>query len=141
MDMNLQPLKDALQILALPIKAQIHFDQIEVGRVERLRNIFRSRYCLVRCELNDHLSQGQKQVLERLDSLLFGMNPESYWLVWSEEKLRNNANWRKVRRYAREALVRFNWLLELPTEDLFVAQTVIQECNLEEQALMSCCFA
>ncbi len=133
MDMNLQPLKDALQILALPIKAQIHFDQIEVGRVERLRNIFRSRYCLVRCELKGELSLEQKQVLERLDSLLFGMNPERYWLVWSEEKLRNSAHWRKVRRYAREALVRFNWPLELPTEDLFVAQTVIQECNADSE--------
>jgi len=141
MDMNLQPLKDALQILALPIKAQIHLDQNEVGRVERLRNIFRSRYCLVRCELNGNLSQEQEQVLERLDSLLFGMNPERHWLVWSEEKLRNSAHWRKIRAHAREALVRFNWPLELPTEDPFVAQSIIRDCNLELQAPMSCCFA
>jgi len=142
MDMNLQPLKDALQILALPIKAQVHLDHNEVGRVERLRNVFRSRYCLVRCELNGNLAQEQKQVLERLDNLLFGMNPESHWLIWSEEKLRNNANWRKVRAYAREALVQFNWPLELPNEDLFVVQQpIIRDCSLENQVPMSCCFA
>lgn len=141
MDMNLQQLKDALQILALPIKAQVYLDQNEVGRVERLRNLFRSRYCLVHCELNGHLSQEQKQVLDRLDGLLFGMNPESYWLVWSEEKLRNNANWRKVRVSARKALIRFNWPLELPSKHIFRFQPVDIDTAPEQQLEMSCCFA
>jgi hypothetical protein len=142
MDMNLQLLKDALQMLALPITAQIHLDQNEVGRVERLRKLFIDGYCLVRYELNGQLSWEQKRVLSQIDSLLFGMNPGMNWLVWSEEKLRRNAAWRKVRAYAREALVQFNWPLELPSGDLFDDQPLNQYIIcLEAQAAMSCCYA
>lgn len=140
MDMNLQQLKGALQMLALPIKAQVHLDNNEVGRVERLQKLFQDRHCFIRIEMEHQLTPEQKRALARLDGLLFCLNPEMNWLVWSEEKLRRNATWRQVRICARQALIQFGWPLELPFDAVFADQPANQDRYLEEKApLCSCC--
>lgn len=139
MDMNLQQLKGALQMLALPITAQVHLDKYKVGRVERLRKSFSDKHRLVRTEMADQLTWEQKEVLIRLEGLLFCMNPGMDWLVWSEETLRRNTDWRQVRAYAREALIRFNWPLDLPSGNLLDYQPVNRDASLEQRPIMSCC--
>ncbi len=140
MDMNLQQLKGTLQMLALPITAQVHLDQNEVGRVERLGKNFRDRYRFIQYQMTDQLTAEQKVVLARLDCLLAGMNLSSNRLVWSEDTLRRNAAWREVRKIAREALLHFNWPLDLPTDTLWQIQSVDEINWLEKRPFMDCCY-
>lgn len=114
MNKNLQPLKEALQMLALPVAAQVRLDVVDCGRVERLSQKFRDGQRYVRAELNDQLTLEQKGLLLRIDGLLFLMNSGCCWLNWPEKRMRQDANWRQVRAYARAALVNFNWQLDLP---------------------------
>jgi hypothetical protein len=141
MDMNLQQLKGTLQMLALPITAQVHLDQNEVGRVERLRKIYRETHWHIRTEMAEQLTLGQKEVLARLDCLLFSMNPGTNRLVWSEEKLRQDAAWREVRTVAREALHRFNWPLDLPSGSLWINEIGNEDIWAEERPYMNCSYA
>lgn len=114
MNKKLQPLKEALQMLALPVSAQVRLDAVDCGRVERLRQQFRDGQHRVQAGLNDQLTLEQKSLLLRIDGLLFLMNSGSCWLNWPEKRLRQDAHWRQVRSYARAALVKFNWQLDLP---------------------------
>jgi hypothetical protein len=139
-DMNLHYLKDALQMLALPITAQIHLDKNEVGRVERLRKLFRVGHRLLRTEMTDQLTLEQKAVLAQLDGYLLSMNSGLDWRVWSEETLRQNATWRQVRTYARKALIQFNWPLDLPSGNLCSDQPVNGKASLESQLAVSCSY-
>lgn len=139
MDANLQQLKGVLQMLALPITAQVHLVKNEVGRVERLRILFQDRHCLILARMAEQLTQDQKLALAQLDNTLFCLNPGNKWLVWSEDKLRCNADWQRVRACARAVLVRFNWPLDLPSADLFDDLPVHQCVYSEEQTMMSFC--
>lgn len=141
MDTNLQQLKSALQMLALPITAQVHLDKNEVGRVERLRKLFQERHHFIQVEMADQLTPEQKQALAQLDSLLFCLNPGMSWLVWPEERLRRNAAWRKVRTCARKALIQFGWPLELPFDNAFMEKPANQDRYLEDQGSLSGCYA
>ncbi len=140
MDTVLQQLKDALQTLALSITAQVQLDKNEVGRVERFRKKFQIRHCLIQAEMDYQLTKEQKKALAQLDNMLFYLNPSTDWLYWPEDKLRSNAAWRKVRAYAREALVQFKWPLELPYGVPFDYPSNDQDTCLEEEIAMNHCF-
>ena len=53
-------LKDALQLLALPITAHVRLDAEDWGRVERFRKFFQEGRCLALCQLSGQFIPEQK---------------------------------------------------------------------------------
>lgn len=141
----LRELKHALQMLSLPVTAQIRFDVGGRNRVRALAHTFQYWYRVVSAQPEDVLRSNQAAVLADLDKWLMRMCLGTDRPDWSDAALRRSAGWRQVRRTAREALAAFDWSLDLPPPDARIYKTIKgeithglptlcrQTCNVPDQ--------
>jgi hypothetical protein len=121
---SVQELKHALQLLALPVTAQMRLDVGERDRVWVMAHAFQYWYRAMCCESAESLTSQQAAVLAALDRLLTQVSFSKRSSIWSDVDLRRSAGWRQVRKTAREALVAFDWSLELPPPDADIYETL-----------------
>ena len=114
MNRSVQELKYSLQTLALPVTAQLRLHQEHDCRVAELAHAFRHWRQTAGKELKERLTAEQAQVLARLDGELLALSDCPEEPEWSDLALRRCVGWRRIRCLAREALIRFNWPLDLP---------------------------
>lgn len=114
MNDDLQRLKAVLQMLALPVIGQVRLVRDDCARVEVLAEAFDATHHSVRTQLRGELMPEQARTLTRLDDQLGRLRWGSSPPLCSELAMRQSGDWRQVRMTAREALVRFNWTLEVP---------------------------
>ena len=114
MNRSVQQLQYALQTLALPVTAQLRLHARDGCRVEELALAFDRWQAKARRELADGLTCEQVEILSRLDRKLLILSGSRYKPTWSDEALRQSAEWRQVREIAREALAKFGWPLDVP---------------------------
>lgn len=114
MNRSVQQLKYALQTLALPVTAQLQLHACDGCRVEELALSFDRWQRKAQSGLNGGLTCEQMEALNRLDQKLLKLSGSRFKPSWSELSLRQSADWREVRMMAREALLTFNWPLDVP---------------------------
>ena len=115
MDGSLHELKNALQILALPVTGQVYLVREDCTRVEVLAEAFNDAKRKIRYEDERSLTPGQAAALARLEERLMQMRQVP---ICSELSMRQSAEWRQIRTTARETLARFDWPLEIPLQSL-----------------------
>lgn len=118
MSNRLLELKWILQTLGLPVSGQVHLFEDDCSRIERLAGAFAAAHGAVHSSMSGALTPGQTNVLVRLDRRLADVTQQGDSFVCTELAMRRSDDWRDVRRTAREALLRFDWTLDLPPRDL-----------------------
>jgi hypothetical protein len=116
-DESLPDLKHALLLLALPVTFQMHLDVGSQCRVAALARSYATREETALVAAGARLSPRQKDILTGLDVTLTCLCGEGELAHCSDTALRRHAGWRSVRRRARQALLAFGWMLELPPRD------------------------
>jgi hypothetical protein len=113
MNQSLQSLKHVLQILALPVTAQLRLAVREGSCPEMLAQDYRYWQQQV---LNAAipLTWEQEHLLAELGQKLQQLSPDLSHSAWSDSALRLSPDWRQVRQMARRVLVGFHWTLNLP---------------------------
>lgn len=117
----MQQLKYALQMLALPVTGQVHLIVDDCARVELLAEAFNTSYQAVRAEPEAPLTPEQTAAMARLESRLRQIGRELPWTICREAAMRKSAEWRSVKRLAREALIAFHWPLAVPSPEAMFA--------------------
>ena len=106
----------SLQALALPAENELSLYSEFVCKTDELALDFDAWLPCFRVhpmELTDH----QIDLLESIALELGGMSGRDHTDLWTEEALRTNSRWEKVRRMSKEALAAFGWKLEPPPSD------------------------
>lgn len=124
MKLPAQELKHALQLLALPVTAQMRLDVGARHRVRVMAHMYQYRYRACRQQTAETLTLWQAAILADLDKLLAQMTLGDRPPVSAEADLRRSSGWRQVRRIAREALVALDWSLDLPPADAGIYRTL-----------------
>ena len=117
MDNRLQELKFVLQTLDLPITGQVRLIEDDCSRIEILAGAFAAAHHAVHAETGGALTPEQATTLAELDNRLARVRQQSQAPLCSELAMRQSADWRQVRKIARQALVRFSWTLEVPPRE------------------------
>lgn len=117
MNDNMQQLKLVLQTLALPVIGQVRLVEEDCLRVDLLAETFNAAHDAVR-RVPERLTPAQVTALTRLDNQLAWLRREASPPLCSELAMRESRDWRQVRAMAREALVRFNWTLAIPPQEV-----------------------
>lgn len=108
-----EQLKYALQALALPMTGQLRLFPNRTERMDRLSTEYERWQQLVLYEQADALTRSQRTVLTSLAERLMQLQ-DHCCLSGSEVSWRRCPEWRQVRSLARQALLTFNWPLDLP---------------------------
>jgi hypothetical protein len=116
-DEPLPELKHALLLLALPVTFQMHLDIGNRCRVAALARSYATCEGTALVAAGDRLTPRQKDLLAALDTTLACLCAKAELAHCSDTALRRHAGWRSVRRRARQALLAFGWMLELPPRD------------------------
>lgn len=119
-----QQLKYSLQLLALPVTAQIHLGDTGCLKVAFVAQAFESLHQEICAELVQQLTSEQAAVLARMEKILAWLRLGTDSWLWSDAALRKSAEWRQLRRLAREALVAFGWAMDLPPPDAMIYRLV-----------------
>ena len=114
MNRRVQQLQYALQMLALPVTAQLHLHGSKECQVEEVADIFNVSHQQARQALCDQLTGDQGLILTQLEQRLRLLIRSGQKPAWQETALRSSAEWRQIRGLARRALTRFDWPLEVP---------------------------
>ncbi len=125
-DLNgcLPQLKYSLQLLALPVTAQVYLGDGGGGKMEPIARAFDDLHRAICAELRQQLTPEQASLLARIEGILVWQHREASGSVWSDAALRRSGEWRQLRKLAREALVEFGWTLDLPPGDAMIYQLV-----------------
>lgn len=118
---DLQQLRMALQMLALPVLGQVRLVDDDRTRTMVLAEAFSAAHQAVPWHVGKQLIPEQTRVLVQLDDHLARLHGESSVPVCSELAMRSSSDWRQVRSLAREALVHFRWTLDVPPQALLPA--------------------
>ena len=113
MSRSLQQLKYSIQTLALPVTAQLRLHRSKQCRVAELAQAFDHWQKQANDEMSG-LTQAQTAVLNQLDQELMRMVESGREPKWSDSGLRHSRAWQQVRHIAREALLLFDWPLDVP---------------------------
>lgn len=113
---EMQKLKAILQVLALPVIGQVRLVEDDYARTALLIQAFNVTHCAVLSTHGGELVPAQARALALLDEQLGQLGHESSPPICSELAMRTSSDWRKVRIMAREALIHFQWRLELPPQ-------------------------
>ena len=112
MSRSLQQLKYSTQTLALPVTAQLRLHRSKHCRVAELAQAFDH----LQKKANDGtngLTPAQTAVLNQLDQELMYIVESAREPKWSDSGLRHSRGWQRVRQIAREALLLFDWPLDV----------------------------
>lgn len=107
-------LKMILQTLALPVTGQVRLVADDGAPVEVLAAAFSATHQSVHTTAGTKLTSQQAHALARLEDQLANVCRESAPPLALELAMRRSSEWRQVRTMAREALVHFQWPLEVP---------------------------
>lgn len=110
----LDRLKYAVQALALPSETQLHLFPDFVCKADELALDFCNGYETILNQLTPGLTTRQIQVLNALDKLLNSISGENNSPLWTDDALRTDPSWAKVRDLAQEVLAAFGWPLDVP---------------------------
>ena len=121
--MHLDFLKATLQALAAPADVQLARFPDFVEKADELVLDFDHSLMLVRLDDAEGLTAEQQTALAALDDLLAAMSGEVNARLWTEQSLRDGAEWGRVRAGAAAALRAFGWLVEPPppTQSTYVS--------------------
>lgn len=121
----LRQLQHILQLLALPIRAQVHLVEDDCTRTRQLTRAFRATYLRVHTEQAVSLAADQIRALDRLDIHLEQLSQDYALTLCSELAMRESHAWRRTRLMAREALIGFGWDLALPSQGISLRETKV----------------
>ena len=116
MNKRVQQLQYSVQMLALPVTAQLRLYGGEKCKVSELAQALVYWQEAAHGELNAE----QTAVLDRLNRELTELCCSEKKRRWSELDLRKSCAWQHVRQTAREVLLLFDWPLDLPPTTFFV---------------------
>ena len=119
-----QQLKYSLQLLALPVTAQIHLDDTGCVKVKIIAQAFERLHQEICAELVHQLTSEQAAVLTRMEKILAWLRLGTDSWIWSDAALRKSAEWRHLRKLARESLLAFGWAMDLPPRDAMIFRMV-----------------
>jgi hypothetical protein len=122
MNENLQQLKHCLQMLALPVTAQIRLLAGQASGITTLSHAFHIYHRAARAGVYGPMTPEQAAALTRLSAALGRLHQSGTATPWSDAGLRSSAGWRHVRRFSRRALVAFGWSLDLPPADFMTSK-------------------
>lgn len=112
-----EELRNLLLTVALPVTGQMHVLEDDCCRLQLLAGALSAWRRDLPIELAATLTPPQERVLVQLEHHLAQACRRSPSPLWSEMTMRQSARWRQARRLAREALLSFGWLLELPAPE------------------------
>lgn len=113
MSRSVQELQYSIQTLALPVTAQLRLHRSKKCRVRELAQAFAHWQSEARDEWRE-MSSEQTAVLNQLDQELMALCKYGREPKWSDSGLRHSRAWQHVRQIAREALLLFDWPLDVP---------------------------
>jgi hypothetical protein len=121
--MSFTYLRETLQALAAPPDVQLARFPDFVVKADELALDFDHALLLVRQEGGEALSVEQHAALSAVDGLLDAMSGAENASLWTEQALREDPEWDRVRAAAAAALRAFGWPVELPppTQNVYVS--------------------
>ena len=117
MDAKWEQLRNLLQLVALPVTGQVHFLADDCCRMEFLARALRAWRRELPVELATTLNLNQERVLAQLERHLADACRERTSPFWTDRAMRQSQGCRQARRMAREALLKFGWVLEVPPQE------------------------
>ena len=113
----LQQLQQSVQALALPATTQLALFPDFVCKAEELALGFDHWWLCVSSRATGVLMGDQQRLLQEIDSRLSLMSGAENAQLWSDDALRTDPAWQRVRQLAQETLVAFDWKAEIPPLD------------------------
>ena len=114
MEAEMEQLRHLLQLIALPVTGQVRLVADDCCRLELLARGLSAWRRGLRARPAVTLTTDQERILAQLDHHLAQVCLEPSSPLWRDLVMRQSEGWRQARCLARQALVHFGWLLEVP---------------------------
>lgn len=110
----LQQLQQSVQALALPATAQLALFPDFVCKADELALGFDNWWLCVSSRATGALTEDQQRLLQEIDSQLSHMSGAANSQLWTDDALRTDSAWQKVRELAQQLLSALDCKVEIP---------------------------